>query len=230
MISKPSTTITIFSTNAAGLVKGKMDSLTSEVKAIKANIVTIEETHSIRKGKIIMPEEFVVFEAIRKAKHGGTMCAVHSELNPKLIDTYEDLFEMVVVEVEANKKGIRIITGCGPQENWDEVRRLPFFIALESKMIKADLAGKSIILEMDSNSKLGPEFIRNDPNKMSPNGRILSKILERHALIVANGSERFQGLVTRERTTTQRTEKSCIDILVLSSDLNKHFKSFIVDE
>ena len=83
---------------------------------------------------------------------------------------------------------------------------------------------------MDSNSKLGPEFIRNDPNKMSPNGRILSKILERHALIVANGSERFQGLVTRERTTTQRTEKSCIDILVLSSDLNKHFKSFIVDE
>ena len=65
---------------------------------------------------------------------------------------------------------------------------------------------------------------------MSPNGRILSKILERHALIVANGSERCQGLVTRERTTMQRTEKSCIDILVFSSDLNKHFKSLIVDE
>ena len=148
VISKPSTTITIFSTNAAGLVKGKMDSLISEVKAIKANIVTIQETHSMRKGKIIMPEGFVVFEAIRKAKHGGTMCAVHSEPYPKLIDIYEDPFEMVVVKVEANKKRIRIITGCGPQENWDEVRRMPFFIALESES-----AGKSIILEMNFNSK-----------------------------------------------------------------------------
>ena len=177
-----------------------------------------------------MPEGFVTFEAIRKAKNGGTMCAVHNDLNPKLINIYEDPFELIVVEVEARKKGIRIITGCGPQENWDKSKRMPFFITLEAEIIKAELSGKSVIIEMDSNSKLGPEYIKNDPHIMSPNGKILARILERHTLIVANGSERCAGLITRARNTLSRAERSCIDIVMFSSDLNEHFKSLIIDD
>ena len=115
--NKHSETIVIYSTNGAGVVNGKTASLRSEVLATNANIVTIQETHCVRKGKIHMPQGFVVFEAIRKAKHGGTMCAIREELNPKLIEEYHDTFELLVVEVELNKKRIRIITGCGPQEN-----------------------------------------------------------------------------------------------------------------
>ena len=111
-------------------MKGKVESLKSEVEATEANIVTIQETHSTKKGKINMPVGFVVFEAIRKAKHGGTMCAIREELNPKLIEEYDDPFELLVVEVEVDNKSIRIITGCGPQENWEESKRRPFFIAL----------------------------------------------------------------------------------------------------
>ena len=65
--------INIFSTNAAGLINGKMDSLRSEIVSTASNIVTVQETHSLRKGMINMPVGFVVFEAIRKARHGGTM-------------------------------------------------------------------------------------------------------------------------------------------------------------
>ena len=72
-----SRTIKMFSTNAAGVVTGKLDSLLSEVKATKANIVTVQETHSTKKGKIPMPRQFVVFESIRKAKCGGKKCAIH---------------------------------------------------------------------------------------------------------------------------------------------------------
>ena len=56
MFSKQSSTIILFCTNAAGLVTGKIDSLKSEINATKANIITIQETHSVRKGKIVMPE------------------------------------------------------------------------------------------------------------------------------------------------------------------------------
>ena len=56
--SKTSKTIKMFSTNAAGVVTGKQASLNSEVKATQANIVTIQETHSTRKGKVTMPSEF----------------------------------------------------------------------------------------------------------------------------------------------------------------------------
>ena len=54
----------------------------------------------------MMPEGFVTFEAIRKAKNKGTMCAVHNDLKPKLINLYEDPFKLIVVEVEASRKGI----------------------------------------------------------------------------------------------------------------------------
>ena len=104
--NKHSATVKLFSTNAAGLVTGKLHSLKSEVKATMANIVTIQETHTVRKGKSLMPAGFVTFEAVRKAKNGGTMCAVHNDLKPQLISVYEDPFELIVVEVEASRKGI----------------------------------------------------------------------------------------------------------------------------
>ena len=222
--------IKMFSTNAAGLVNGKVQSLNSEVKATSSNIVTIQETHSVRKGRIKIPDGFVIFESIRKAKHGGTLCAVQEDMNPRLIDEYNDPFELLVVEIEVQNRAIRIITGCGPQENWQEDKRRPFFIALEAEIVKAEITGKSVIIEVDANSKLGKKYIPNDPHEISPNGKVLSDIIERHALIVANGSERCKGLVTRQRSTKNRSEKSCIDLVLLSSDLNKEFKALNIDE
>ena len=61
------------STNGAGVKNGKAMSLRSEVRNTQANIVTIQETHSTQKGKILMDSEFVVFESIRKKKGGGTL-------------------------------------------------------------------------------------------------------------------------------------------------------------
>ena len=49
------------------------------------------------------------------------------------------------------------------------------------------MEGKSIIIEMDTNSKLGREIIPRDPHNQSENGKILSGIINRHGLIVANG-------------------------------------------
>ena len=138
-INTISKNIKIFSTNAAGIVSGKAESLVNEVEATGANIVTVQETHSTRKGRVKLPNTFVVFEAIRPAKHGGTMCAVQEDMNPKLIEEYNDPFEMLVVEIEVQNKAIRIITGCGPQENWQEDKRRPFFIALEAEIVKAEI-------------------------------------------------------------------------------------------
>ena len=90
----------------------------------------------------------MTFESICQKKHGGTLCAIHEDLNPKLISLYDDPFEFIVVEIDTNDKGIRIITGCGPQENWEEAKRMPFFIALEVEVVKAKMAGKSVIIEV----------------------------------------------------------------------------------
>ena len=91
-----------------------------------------------------------------------------------------------------------------------------FFLALETEVERAELAGKSVIIEIDANSKLGEKYIPSDPHQISPNGQLLAGIIERHALFVANGSDRSKGIVTRRRITKYRKEESAIDIVLFS--------------
>ena len=163
---KPKTeTLVVFSSNAAGL-KFKVQSLKNEIRSTKAGIFTIQETHLSKKGKLKV-ENFEIFEAIRKKQKGGTVIGVHKAFKPMLIEEYSDSFELLVVEIQIRNKEIRIISGYGPQETWKEEERLPFFQALEQEIIKAELLGKSIFIEMDSNSKLGSSMIPNDPHVQS---------------------------------------------------------------
>ena len=107
---------------------------------------------------------------------------------------------------------------------------MPFFIALETEIEKAEIAGKSVIIEMDANSKLGNKYIPSDPHKISPNGLLLAGIIERHALVVANGDKRSEGVITRKRVTRDRVEESAIDIVLFSLDMMPYFVSLKVDE
>ena len=141
------------------------------------------------------------------------------------------IFEMIVIEVKIGNKDIRIITGYGPQEHWVEAERAPFFLALEEEIIMAELQGTSLIIEMDSNSKLGPDIIPNDPHQRTNNGKLLAGIIQLHGLIVANGLNAVcVGSITRRRVTVKSTEESIIDHIIISPDLVKNLESVLIDE
>jgi hypothetical protein len=106
--------LNIFSTNAAQL-KGKFDSFKSELKVTNVSVFTLQETHFESKGKFVI-ENFEIFEAIRKKAKGGTAIGVLKGLKPFLILEYSDEFELLVVEIRAGSKDIRIISGYGPQK------------------------------------------------------------------------------------------------------------------
>ena len=110
MKPKPLGHIKLFSTNGAGIKNGKVASLIAEVHNTQANIITVQETHSRQKGKISMGNELVTFEAIRDKKGGGTMIAVHQDLNPKLVEEYNDEFELLVVQIDTEEESIRVIS------------------------------------------------------------------------------------------------------------------------
>ena len=211
--------VKIFSNNVAGL-KRKIQSLKSQLTETNAAIFTLQETHSSRKGKIKV-DEFQVYEAIRQnKKDGGTAIGVHKSLNPFVIKVYEDDFELLVVEAVIEGTNVRIISGYGPQESWAESERLPFFVALEEEILKSRLSGKPVIVQLDANSKLGPQLIKNDPHEQSPNGSILAGILERQHLVLVNGlGEKCKGLITRKRTTVKAVEKSIIDFMIVSDEV-----------
>ena len=135
-----------------------------------------------------------------------------------------------MVEIKTAEGPVRIVSGYGPQENWEEEKRRPFFLALEIEIEKSELAGVSVIIELDANSKFGKHYITNDPHDMSPNGALLSEIIERHNIIVGNGSPKCSGTITRRRVTKRRTEESVIDVVLLSSELKEHMTSVHIDE
>ena len=162
--------VTIFSNNCNG-AKLKVESLKFELKRTNSSIFTLQETHFAQKGRIKI-NNFKVFEAIHRKEH-GIMMGVHNDLNPILISEHSDIFEMLVVQVTVNKKDIRIITGYGPQENLDISKRMPFFAKLEEEILSAKLGNKSVIIQMDANSKLGNTIVPNDPNQQTPNGAVL---------------------------------------------------------
>ena len=218
----------IMSTNAAQL-KGKLNSFKSELKYSSVGLFTLQETHYATKGKVKI-EGFEIFEAIRKKVKGGTMIGAHKGLKPILISEYNEEFELLTIEIKIANKEIRIMTGYGPQENWSEQQRIPFFLALEEEIVKAELAGKSILIELDANSKIGYDIIPGDKHCQSENGKLLAGIIARHGLVLGNNMEVCKGLVTRKRITKKSVEESIIDFVILSEDLKKEVESIIIDD
>ena len=148
------------------------------------------------------------------------MLGAHVKLQPVLISEYSETFEMLVVKVKVEGREIRLITGYGPQENQTADKTMPFFSKLEEEIVCAKLANKSVIIQMDANSKLGKEVIPGDPKNQSPNGEIVSDIIERNGLVVANSiTSKCTGVITRRRTTEVGVEESVIDFVIISADL-----------
>ena len=83
---------------------------------------------------------------------------------------------------------------------------------------------------MDANSKLGNEIIKNDPNKMSGNGKTLKSIIDRQALVVVNASDKCKGTITREKKVLDKIESSVIDYFIVCQSFYEVVNSMEVDE
>ena len=59
---------------------------------------------------------------------------------------------------------------------------------------------------------------------------MLTRTIDNNALVVANSSSKCKGSITRRRITRVRTEESCIDMLLFSSDLQPCFESLVIAE
>ena len=107
----------------------------NSVNSLGAGIVTIQETHFTRKGRMTGKlNDFDFFEAIRKKQKGGTLIGVHKRLDPILIKEYSDEFELIIVEVKLGERYVRIMSGYGPRENWKLDDKCHFSVHLKLKL------------------------------------------------------------------------------------------------
>ena len=213
--------------NAAGILN-KTESFYRNIRLFNPAVFFLQETKTRFRNKIKYPN-YTFFEYIRKnSGGGGLLTAVHNNLHPVQVSNDEDV-EVLVVEGRLDDIKIRLINGYGPQEA-DEENTRAFMNKIDLEVKSAMLAGALICIEMDANSKLGPGIIKGDPKEQSKNGKLLEKVVNDNNLVVVNGTELCDGVITRQRKTVDRNEESVIDFFIVCKNFFKLVKKMKVDE
>ena len=166
----------ILGSNAAGL-KAKILSLKQTLKNFNyPSCVTIQETKMTHIGKIKI-DDYQIFEKLRSGQGGGLLTDVKRDLAPVLVGNVNTEIEILIVQCQVGQNKLRIINAYGPQEDEIHEKRLEFWQALEEEIIIAKNENCMFLLQFDANAKLGNEIISGDPNLMSGNGHLLSRLI-----------------------------------------------------
>ena len=83
---------------------------------------------------------------------------------------------------------------------------------------------------MDANSKLGNEYVKEDPKPQSKNGKLLANVVDENDLVVVNGTDKCSGLITRHRETINGIEESVIDFFIVCRRFFNHINTLLIDE
>ena len=220
----------LLGTNSNGITN-KLESLKHNIDIFKPTVVTIQETKARKLGSVKL-EGYQIFEKIRiTGGGGGLLTAVDQNINPVLISTGKDEdTEIITVQAKVGRHNIRIINAYGPQEDEENQVVLKFWQELEEEIVNAKDDNCLVIVELDANAKIGKENIKNDPNNITANGKLLMDVAERNNLCIANTSKSCKGVITRERKFEQRVEKSVIDYVIVCDDMKEYLEEMLVDE
>ena len=195
---------------------------------LKPYIVVIQETKL--KKKSLQLKGYKCFPTVRGDSGGGLLVACLASLDPVIVFEGDSECEILVVHISLKQKEIRIIAGYGPQECAPVLVRETYRNTVEEQVVRANLAGASVIIAEDANAKLGPDWVENDPNPISENGKLLAKMIVRQELKIVNVSNKcVGGPITRCRKVNGKIEQSCIDFLITSQDLNQFLVDAFID-
>ena len=108
------------------------------------------------------------------------------------------------------------MAGYGPQMSDTKERKDQFWSYMKEEAMSANKNNKGLIIQMDSNSWVGPQIIPADPNNQNANGKLMEKFLkENPALTVVNALPNCEGTITRQRKTTRGLERSILDAYIV---------------
>ena len=107
---------------------------------------------------------------------------------------------------------------------------IPFYHDISVQVDMAYLNSGFVNMVGDLNAKLGYDVIPKDRHPMSDNGEELFKLCNKYNLKLMNACEHCEGVFTRIHKYKQTIEKSVLDYVVISSDLEEYFTSMQIDK
>ena len=173
---------------------------------------------------------FQSFSAVRDKKSGGgSYLGIRHGLYESVMIDSGSKASFVTVCLNGKDCSVRLILVYGPQEN-DSEGKDSFYHDISVQVEMAYLNGDSIIMVGDLNAKLGYDVIPNDLHPMSNNGEQLFELCNKYNQKVINASEHCEGVFTHIHKCKQTIEKSVLDYVFISSDLEEYFTCMQIDE
>ena len=162
---------------------------------------------------------------------GGLLIGALKDLQPNWVGQGDDQAEYIVIEVWFEGFPVRILNGYGPQECDDVERKKKFWESVDREVKNAVNAGAGMIIQMDSNSHLGPNLIKDDVNPQNKNGKMCEEFLERNPhLELVNAKDICEGNITRIRKTSKGVERSILDIFIVCDKVAPFVTKMMIDE
>ena len=97
------------------------------------------------------------------------------------------------------------------------------------EITRACPTGNPVFLAGDFNAKFDRQFISCNIHDISSNGNRLSKLIKEFSFELLNTSKKCHGTFTRVNNKNSN-EKSVLDYLIFSSELDKYTNSMNIDE
>ena len=204
------------------------------MKTIQPMVWMMQETKLKPNEKISCASlnNFQVFYLNRQTSQGGGIAlGVNKDYDSTLIKEGNDETEAIAVKIFLKEMEVRTVCAYGPQETASKDKKDKFWEFLEEEVISAELEEDGLIIQMDGNLHAGSSVVKNDPNKQNNNGRLFCEFLERHSeLIVVNALDICEGLITRKRVLSSRTEEAVLDFYIINEKMMPFLKKMEVDE
>ena len=156
------------------------------------------------------------------------MIAVKKNIFMNVLDVTSSLCKNILVArlSISNTFAIRLILVYGPQENEAIEDREMFMTEVSIEIQKCVDFGDIPMVIGDLNAKL--DVINGSVVHVSPNGKLLKRVVEEHDMKIVNFTEKCIGKWTHEIRTTK--EKSILDYIVVPDSLLDTISEMIIDE
>ena len=210
----------------------KKDSLTKIVESVKPDIIALCETKKLGQLKEEELAEFDVLEKDLKAGQEGLLVAVRKHTFKSMKEITEtELKNIMTVRIKYPRMNLRVIVAHAPQETDKAETRVEFYEELSVQIERCVTSGDELVVVGDLNARIVNDDSAILSGKDSPNGKLLSDLIQYNKLKVGNFNEKCTGKWTRIQACKDGSiKKSVLDYVLLSEKMYSSLNEIIIDE
>ena len=228
------TNVTIYNNNLNGY-NGKKASIAELLNVLQPSIVTFQET-AVTGSNVIKQKNYLCFQRNRKGlkKMGGVATFVANELKQNVVKIKEGLEtdEYLITRLDHVSPPINILNVYGGQESrMTRQEILDNWMRIKAEISEIKDREEGLILIGDLNRAIGSDAlgIRGNHATVSYGGTLVRELLEDEDYCLANNLDLVEGGPFTWVSRVDRSIQSCLDLVILSTNLLPFLTKMVVD-